>query len=53
MPPYDFEDRVAIVTGGSSGIGRGVAVRLAKGGATIVIADLQRVPNQGAHFQTN
>lgn len=53
MPSYDFEDRVAIVTGGSSGIGRGIAVRLAEAEATIVIADLQREPNKGAHFQTN
>ena len=53
MPSYDFEDRVAIVTGGSSGIGRGIAVRLAEAGATIVIADLRREPEQGAHFHTD
>jgi NAD(P)-dependent dehydrogenase (short-subunit alcohol dehydrogenase family) len=53
MPSYDLEDRVAIVTGGSSGIGRGIAIRLAKAGATIVVADLQREPRQGGHFQTD
>ena len=32
--------RVAIVTGGASGIGRGIAVELLRAGATIVIADM-------------
>ncbi|MFB6296317.1 MAG: SDR family NAD(P)-dependent oxidoreductase [Halobacteriales archaeon] len=53
MPSYDLEDRVAIVTGGSSGIGRGIAVRLAEAGATVVVADVQREPHQGGHFQTD
>jgi len=33
--------KVAIVTGGASGIGRGCALRLAEEGATVVITDLQ------------
>jgi len=33
-----FRDRVAIVTGGSSGIGAAVARRLAQGGAKVVVA---------------
>jgi 3-oxoacyl-[acyl-carrier protein] reductase len=32
-----FQDRVAVVTGASRGIGRGIAVRLAAGGARLVV----------------
>jgi len=45
-------NRVAVVTGASSGIGRGVATRLADAGLDIVVADVQRDPRAGEHFQT-
>ena len=35
-----FRDRIAIVTGGASGIGRSLATALAAGGARVVIADV-------------
>ena len=36
----DFEQRIAIVTGGGSGIGRSVAELYARGGARVVVADI-------------
>jgi 2-dehydro-3-deoxy-L-rhamnonate dehydrogenase (NAD+) len=36
---YDFHDRTAVVTGGAQGIGRAIAERLAKGGATVWLWD--------------
>jgi len=40
MTQYDFDGRVAAVTGGSSGIGRETAVQFAESGAAVVVADV-------------
>lgn len=41
-----FENKVAIVTGGGSGIGRAIALKLAKEGANVVIVGRKEAPLQ-------
>ncbi|MFB6296206.1 MAG: SDR family NAD(P)-dependent oxidoreductase [Halobacteriales archaeon] len=45
--------RSVIVTGGSSGIGRGIALRFGEEGADVAVADVRRDPKQGERFETD
>ena len=47
----ELKDAVAIVTGGARGIGRGVALSLAREGAKIAIADLGQRPEIAAEME--
>src|SRR5438094_10011002 len=40
--PNRFRDQVALVVGAAQGIGRAIALRLAREGALVVIADIDR-----------
>ncbi|MFT5089513.1 MAG: NAD(P)-dependent dehydrogenase (short-subunit alcohol dehydrogenase family) [Candidatus Latescibacterota bacterium] len=47
-----LKDRVAIVTGGSSGIGRGICLEMAREGAKVVVADIQQAAKVGKFHET-
>jgi len=44
----EFKDKVAVITGGASGIGRATADRLGRDGAIVVIADVQETAGRKA-----
>jgi NAD(P)-dependent dehydrogenase (short-subunit alcohol dehydrogenase family) len=45
MTTFDFKERVALVTGGSSGIGRAISTQLVQAGATVIM--VARDPAKG------
>lgn len=45
MGAFDLGGKVALVTGGASGIGAGIATVLAEAGATVVVADIAEAKN--------
>jgi NAD(P)-dependent dehydrogenase (short-subunit alcohol dehydrogenase family) len=45
-----LKGKVAIVTGGATGIGKAIALRLAQDGASIVIADLRKYDEAAAEI---
>lgn len=48
-----LDGKVAVVTGGSSGFGRKIAIAMAEEGAKIVIADLKQEPNEDGFQEEN
>lgn len=46
-----LDGRVAIVTGASSGIGRGIAIELALEGARVVVSDVTETPKRGKYHE--
>lgn len=47
MPRYELDGQVAIVTGGGRGIGRATALRLAREGASVTVADIDEANAKG------
>ena len=48
-----LENRVAIVTGGATGIGKAIVARLARDGAKVVVADLQKAAHGALNLQVD
>lgn len=48
-----LKNRICIVTGGSSGIGRGIALEFAREGARVAVVDKQEAPLRGKYHETD
>ena len=53
MSAFDLTGKVAIITGGNTGLGQGYAVALAEAGADIFVAGTSSIYAKGGSFEEN
>tara|TARA_B000000557_G_scaffold17709_1_gene13500 strand:+ start:1249 stop:2031 length:783 start_codon:yes stop_codon:yes gene_type:complete len=49
----EFKDKICLITGGSSGIGRGIALEFGKLGSNVIVADIQENSKIGKYHDTD